>query len=171
MKSVITGSYDVPQPVYEDPDASTPPKPPRKSLMTKSVITSSYEVPQQDNEDPDAATPAVTDGSQCEVKVKPVPRPRSKILSKAQSNTSNTIAFVDKTGNTSNTVSAEHDEHSEERPRPVRPPPRPPIAKCLTSSKPTPDVDGDSLCGFAVSQYMSTNTEPTVTVYDIFETK
>ncbi|XP_035471127.1 uncharacterized protein LOC118288766 isoform X2 [Scophthalmus maximus] len=123
----------------------------------------SYEVPQQDNEDPDAATPAVTDGSQCEVKVKPVPRPRSKILSKAQSNTSNTIAFVDKTGNTSNTVSAEHDEHSEERPRPVRPPPRPPIAKCLTSSKPTPDVDGDSLCGFAVSQYMSTNTEPTVT--------
>lgn len=41
--------------------------------------------------------PAVTDGSQTEVKVKPVPRPRSKYQPKEQCNNSNTSDCVDKT--------------------------------------------------------------------------
>ncbi|XP_070779799.1 uncharacterized protein [Enoplosus armatus] len=136
----------------------TPPKPPRKSLSMKYAITSSYDVPQSACEDPDASMPAVTDGSQSEVKVKPVPRPRSKLQPKAQCNTSNnTVDSVDTTSNTTNVVSCQLSEYPAdyERPCPVRPPPRPPMSICVTSSQPTTAVDGGS-------HYMKSNTEPTV---------
>ncbi|XP_034449582.1 uncharacterized protein LOC117766560 [Hippoglossus hippoglossus] len=133
----------------------TPPKPPRKSLMMKYVITGSYEVPQPTYVDPDTTTPDATDENQSEVKVRPVPRPRSKVFPRAPSQTDNTVDPADKTSNAANEVSSQHSEESAERPRPVRPPPRPPLAKCWTASKLTPVVDGEN-------QYMSSNIEPNV---------
>lgn len=49
--------------------------------------------------------PPVTDGSQSEVEVKPVPRPRSKLKPKADCNSSNnsTVDSIHKTSNTTNT--------------------------------------------------------------------
>nr|XP_019964300.1 PREDICTED: uncharacterized protein LOC109643579 [Paralichthys olivaceus] len=127
----------------------TPPKPPRKSCMMKSVITSSYDAQQPAYLDPNSSTPDVTDGNQSEVKVRPVPRPRSKVLPRAPSKTDSTVDPADKTSDAANEVSSQHSEATAERPRPVRPPTRPPLAV----SKSTPERE---------SQYMSLKTEPNV---------
>ncbi|XP_053300336.1 uncharacterized protein LOC128459243 [Pleuronectes platessa] len=127
----------------------TPPKPPRKSLMMK---TGSYDVPQPVYVDPDSTVPEAADENQSEVKVRPVPRPRSK-FPRAQSQTDNPVDSADKTSKATNEVSSQHSEESAERPRPARPPPRPPLARCWSTSKLPPVVDREN-------QYMSSNTEP-----------
>ncbi|XP_045929825.1 uncharacterized protein LOC123985898 isoform X1 [Micropterus dolomieu] len=93
----------------------------------KNAITSYYEVPQCADKDPDALVPPVTDGSQLEVEVKPVPSPRPRLQHKSLWNISNNTAdSVDTTSNTTKAV----------RPPPTCPP-RPPMSQCATSSKPT----------------------------------
>ncbi|XP_071330336.1 uncharacterized protein [Trachinotus anak] len=133
----------------------TPPKPPRTKYMMKASISSSRFISQPAYEDPDACKPAVTDGSQSEVKVKPVPLPRSKAQPGVQSNTKKTVDSGDKTNNTTNAVSSPRSECPADfvRPHPVRPPPRPP--KYLTTSKPTAAVNGGS-------RYINLNTDPTM---------
>ncbi|XP_018523213.1 uncharacterized protein LOC108877609 isoform X1 [Lates calcarifer] len=118
-----------------------------------STIASSYDIPQPIYEVPDVTKPGVTDGSHPEVKVKPVPHPRSK-KPKAQNNTYSTLDSEDKTRSATNADSSQHNEHPGDykRPHPVRPPPKPPS---LPSSKPTAAVDSSS-------QYMSSITESTV---------
>lgn len=98
--------------------------------MMKNAITSYYEVPQCADKDPDALVPPVTDGSQLEVEVKPVPSPRPRLQHKSLWNISNNTAdSVDTTSNTTKAV----------RPPPTCPP-RPPMSQCATSSKPTAAV-------------------------------
>ncbi|XP_036945249.1 verprolin-like isoform X1 [Acanthopagrus latus] len=119
-----------------------PPKPPRKSYTMPS-ITSSYEVIQPTYEDPDATTPPVTDGSQSEVEVKPVPRPRSKLKPKADCNSSNnsTVDSIHKTSNTTNTEQVSQYSADCGKPRSVCPPPRPPPpSKKATSSQPKAEI-------------------------------
>ncbi|XP_062263726.1 uncharacterized protein LOC133970714 [Platichthys flesus] len=130
----------------------TPPKPPRKSLMMK---TGSYDVPQPAYVDPDTTVPDAADENQPEVKVRPVPRPRSKMFPRAQSQTDNPVDSAAKTSHATNEASSQHSDESAERPRPARPPPRPPLARCWSTSKLTPVVDREN-------QYMSLNTEPNV---------
>ncbi|XP_030263575.1 titin-like isoform X2 [Sparus aurata] len=120
-----------------------PPKPPRKSYLMKSSTTSSYEVVQPTYEDPDATTPPVTDGSQSDVVVKPVPHPRTKLKPNddCNSNNNNTVDTIDKTSNTTNTevsqCSAEY-----KTPRSVCPPPRPPPpSKKVTSGQPKTEIN------------------------------
>uniref|UniRef100_UPI0037E91038 uncharacterized protein n=1 Tax=Semicossyphus pulcher TaxID=241346 RepID=UPI0037E91038 len=132
----------------------TPPKPPRKNAPMKSTITSSYDGPQVAYEDPDASKPAVKEESQSDAKVKPVPRPRTKLQPKPQSvDTDNTADSVDSTSNTTNGESSPVSEYPAdyERPRPVRPPPIPPSI-LMTLSKPT-DANGGGNC------YVNINSE------------
>ncbi|XP_029294357.1 uncharacterized protein LOC115012723 isoform X2 [Cottoperca gobio] len=133
-----------------------PPKPARTKYLMKSPITSSYDVPQSTYEDLDAPMPAVTDGSQSEVKFKPVPRPRSKIQPKShRNNNNNTADSADTTGNTTNAVSSQLSGYAADHktPHSVRPPPRPPLSKYMTSAKPTAAVDGGN-------HYMTSVYEP-----------
>ncbi|KAM7372288.1 hypothetical protein PAMP_009467 [Pampus punctatissimus] len=131
-----------------------PSEPSRTKYMMTSAI-SSCDTPQHTYEDPDASVPALTDGSQSEVKVKPVPHPRSKLKPNAQfNNSNNNKTVVDGSSNATNSQNSEFPAHYK-RPRPVRPAPRPP----MTSSKPTAAVDGSNL------HYMCSDTEPAVTSY------
>ncbi|XP_058508961.1 ras-associated and pleckstrin homology domains-containing protein 1-like isoform X1 [Solea solea] len=133
----------------------TPPKPPRKSLMMKSSITNGYDTLPPAYEEPDALKPAVTDEVQPEFRVKPVPRPRSKILPKPppSDTTNSAVDSGNETSSETTAVSCQHDEEPAPRLQPVRPPPRPPPIRCLTST--TADVYGGS-------QNSSSNTETTV---------
>ncbi|XP_041813421.1 uncharacterized protein LOC121621149 isoform X2 [Chelmon rostratus] len=117
--------------------------------MMKCIVTSSYDVQQPVCEDPDASVPAVTDGSQLEVQVKPVPRPRSKVQPNTNNNSDDS---VDKTNIITNVVGCQLNEYQADykSPPPVRPP-RPPVSKHVTSSEPTAAVDGDD-------HYMNTET-------------
>uniref|UniRef100_A0A3Q3F2F6 Uncharacterized LOC114921164 n=1 Tax=Labrus bergylta TaxID=56723 RepID=A0A3Q3F2F6_9LABR len=108
-------------------DTMQPPKPPRKNCQMKASDTSSYEVEQLTHENQEESKPEVMDESQSEVKVKPVPRPRTKIQPKDQSNdTNNSADSVDTTSSTTNGESSPLSEKSAvyKRPGPARP--RPP---------------------------------------------
>ncbi|XP_026205403.1 uncharacterized protein LOC113155092 isoform X2 [Anabas testudineus] len=158
MTSTMSSPYETPPPAYEDLDASTLPQSPTPNYMMTSTTTSSHEVSQQIYEDVDTSMPAVTDGSQVEVKVKPVPRPRSKVQRKEQcsnNNNNNTSDSVDKTTSTTNEASTPSNEYTPDfqRPHPVRPPPSPPVSKRMISSKPTAAPE---------NQYVSSNTQPRV---------
>nr|XP_043906886.1 extensin-like [Solea senegalensis] len=133
----------------------TPPKPPRKSLMMKSSITNGYDAIPPAYEEPDALKPAVTAEVLPDFRVKPVPRPRSKILPKPPPSDTTNSDSVNETSSETTAVSCQHDEEPAPRLQPVRPPPRPPPIRCLTSTKPTADVYGGS-------QNSSSNTETTV---------
>ncbi|XP_067331969.1 sporozoite surface protein 2-like isoform X1 [Channa argus] len=170
MTSTNSSSSEVPQsdyedpdaPDYEDPDAPQQPKRPSPNQTMASTSSSSSEVPQADSknpdapdyEDPESPQPAVTDRSQSEHEVKPVPLPRSKIKTKAEcSSRSDSSDPVDKS-NSPSTDETSHDNEcpsDNKRPHPVRPPQRPPMSKLLNSAKPTPE-----------NQYTSANTKPTV---------
>nr|XP_046270311.1 uncharacterized protein LOC124072731 [Scatophagus argus] len=121
----------------------------------KSAITSSHDDPQPIYEDLDASMLAVTDGGQSEVKVKPVPRPRSKLPPKTKCNTTdnNTVETVDKTSDTTDAVDSHIYECIEDykRLQPVDPPPRPPGCRYVTSFKPTAGVNGGNHYSPAVS--------------------
>uniref|UniRef100_A0A8P4KIJ3 Apolipoprotein L domain-containing protein 1 n=1 Tax=Dicentrarchus labrax TaxID=13489 RepID=A0A8P4KIJ3_DICLA len=134
-----------------------PPKPPRKSDMIKSATTSSCDVSESVYEDPDASTPADTSGSQSEVKVKPVPSPRSIWKPKCPNTNNKTVESVETTSHTNSAVKSQLSPYPADykRPQPVRPPPRPPTSKHLTSSKPTAAVEGGT-------RYLNLNTEPAV---------
>eukprot|EP00066_Takifugu_rubripes_P012755 XP_011602021.1 PREDICTED: uncharacterized protein LOC105416418 isoform X2 [Takifugu rubripes] len=119
----------------------TPLKPPRKSYAMKPTIT--YESLQSLYEDPDALQPAVTDGNQTEVKVRPVPRPRSKLVSKPEVTSHNDADAAD-AGHSSSSVDSHFYEYPVDykRLRPVRPPPKPPVSKSVASDKPSAGEGG-----------------------------
>ncbi|XP_040012774.1 uncharacterized protein LOC120806095 isoform X2 [Xiphias gladius] len=102
-----------------------PPKPTRVNYRMKFITTSSRDISQPDYEDLDALVPAGTDGSQSEVNVRPVPRPRSKFQPKGQSNTDNT---VDKSSNLTNAPPAVSTERLQNPPPPPRPERLPPLS-------------------------------------------
>nr|XP_020476893.1 uncharacterized protein LOC109972410 isoform X2 [Monopterus albus] len=140
MNSIITSTYEIPQPVSQDlQPASQNPQPasqdPQPASQDLQPVSQDLQPASQDtqpaSQDPQPAykglnglMPAVTDGSQAEVKAKPVPRPRSILYPKAQSNNS-TDDSVDKTSNTTKAVSSKNsgDPAVHKKPHPVRPPP------------------------------------------------
>ncbi|KAK5856594.1 hypothetical protein PBY51_008178 [Eleginops maclovinus] len=169
--STLTRSNDVPQSAYEVPDAPMAPKPssPTSTIINSknvpqsayeysaapkapkpsspnSTITSAFGVPQA-SEELGAPMPAVTDGSQSEVKVKPVPRPRSRIQPKSERN--NDAVDPADTSHTTDAVSSQLNGRPADlkTPRPVRPPP--PLSK--NSRIPLATVYGDN--HYMISQY------------------
>ncbi|XP_008328415.1 uncharacterized protein LOC103393288 [Cynoglossus semilaevis] len=136
-----------------------PPKPPRKSLIKSNI--NSYDVPKAACKEVDTTEPAVADEIQSEVKFKPVPRPRSKILPKTQSNSTTNAAVDPVNGNEpskeTNTVSSQHEEQPADKPCPGRPPPRPPVPKSSPYSVVTAAVDGGRQC---VTLYSESNVKP-----------
>ncbi|XP_078125224.1 uncharacterized protein LOC144529797 isoform X2 [Sander vitreus] len=100
--------------------------PPRTKYLMNSTITSSPDVQEPVYEDLDAPKPAVTDGSQSEVKAKPVPPPRSR-RSQSQCNDNNNVYSADTTSNTTNAVPPAV------TPEKIQSPPPPPRPKCRPS--------------------------------------
>ncbi|XP_074552738.1 uncharacterized protein LOC141809557 [Halichoeres trimaculatus] len=131
----------------------TPPKPPRKNSTMKSTSPSPSEDAQVTCGDPDASEPALTDHSQLEVIVKPVPRPRTKKQPKDQSNHGDSTPTAPSEDSVSAATNGDSPLLTEypadhKRPRPARPPPPRASSLRLTSSQPT-------------SQSQSTLTETT----------
>lgn len=166
-----------------------PPKPPRKSYSMKPAIINMHEGLESVYEDPDAFQvisepgwqhwflpvkwwnsklfislwqPAVTDGNQTEVLVRPVPRPRSRLMSKPEVLNPGTSDADHSSSSVVRRPLATHsptshgccymfppfsccqDCHIYEYPtsdfgrlRPVRPPPKPPVSRPGCSHKPT----------------------------------
>lgn len=135
-----------------------PSTPSRTKYMMNSAITSSYDTLQPMYEDPDAPKPVITDESQPEVKVKPVPRPRTKLTLNAQCNN------INSTEQTSCPLISHSNEYSEDykRPRPVRPPPSPPKKTHQTSSKLSETIDGHCMSSNTV-ETSNSETPPSST--------
>ncbi|CAK6963387.1 uncharacterized protein LOC108877609 isoform X3 [Scomber scombrus] len=121
----------------------------RTNYMMSAI--SSSDIQQSAYEDPEASMPALTD-----VKVKPVPPPRTK-KPNTQCNNNSTVNSVDHFSKETTSQNTAYPA-GYKRPRPARPPPVPPV-------KPTAAVNGSDL------YYTTSNTEPTVTSPAITEKK
>ncbi|KAF7648682.1 hypothetical protein LDENG_00153200, partial [Lucifuga dentata] len=138
----ITSSYETilllpeAEPEYQnpDPDPSEPLNQPETKHLENPTITSSNETappkPEPVYEYP--FMPPVVDGSLSEFKVKPKPRPRSKLQAKPKCNTKNGVHSVDEKTNTTNTEFIFHQTSQHEgnqtdhnTPHPVCPPSSP----------------------------------------------